>query len=97
MFAPDGDQIPDHSAVPDKIYGYKKCKTREDFVKDLRALYLEQILPLVPQGLCGAVYTQVSDVEEETNGLLTYDRRKAKITPEEFADIAPLLQAALKE
>ena len=90
-------QIPDHSAVPDKIYGYKKCKTREDFVKDLRALYLEQIRPLVPQGLCGAVYTQVSDVEEETNGLITYDRRKAKITPEEFADIAPLLQAALKE
>ena len=87
-------QIPEHSAVPDKIYGYKKCKTREDFVRDLRALYLEQILPLIPQGLCGAVYTQVSDVEEETNGLLTYDRRKAKIRPEEFADIAPLLQEA---
>ena len=89
-------QIPEHSAVPDKVYGYKICKTRETFVKDLRTLYLEQILPLIPQGLCGAVYTQVSDVEEETNGLLTYDRKKAKITPGEFADIAPLLAEAIK-
>ena len=89
-------QIPEHSAVPDKVYGYKICKTREAFVKDLRAIYLEQILPLIPQGLCGAVYTQVSDVEEETNGLLTYDRKKAKITPGEFADIAPLLAEAIK-
>ncbi|MBQ6292641.1 MAG: glycoside hydrolase family 2 [Lachnospiraceae bacterium] len=90
-------QIPEHSAVPDKVYGYKICKTRETFVKDLRTLYLEQILPLIPQGLCGAVYTQVSDVEEETNGLLTYDRKKAKITPGEFADIAPLLTEAVKQ
>ena len=90
-------QIPGHSAVPDKVYGYKICKTREDFVKDLRALYLEQILPLVPQGLCGAIYTQVSDVEEETNGLLTCDRRKAKVTPAEFADIAPQLAEAVKQ
>ena len=89
-------QIPEHSAVPDKVYGYKICKSREAFVKDLRALYLEQILPLVPKGLCGAVYTQVSDVEEETNGLLTYDRRKVKITPAEFADIAPRLAEAVK-
>ena len=65
-------------------------------MKDLRDLYLEQILPLVPKGLCGAVYTQVSDVEEETNGLLTYDRKEAKITPEEFADIAPKLAEAVK-
>ena len=50
-------------------------------------------LPCAPKG-DGEIF---KDVEEETNGLLTYDRRKAKITPEEFADIAPLLQAALKE
>ena len=34
------------------------------------------------QGLAAAVYTQVSDVEEEVNGLLTYDRKVAKIAPE---------------
>ncbi|MBQ6505481.1 MAG: hypothetical protein IJI57_16370 [Flexilinea sp.] len=58
------------------------------------ALYLEQALPLIPKGLCGTVYTQVSDVEDETNGLLTFDRRAAKIFPEEFSDIARTLQNA---
>ena len=42
---------------------------------------MDQVHSLVKDGLCGAVYTQVSDIEEETNGLLTYDRcvRKAKV------------------
>ena len=41
---------------------------------------METVHSLEKDGLCGAVYTQVSDIEEETNGLLTYDRsvRKAK-------------------
>ena len=50
---------------------------------------------MIPQGLCAAVYTQVSDVEDETNGLLTYDRRVAKVTPEEFAPISEQLKAAI--
>ena len=37
-------------------------------------------------GLCAAVYTQVSDVEDELNGLLTYDRRELKLTPEDIAE-----------
>jgi hypothetical protein len=42
---------------------------------------MDQVHALVKEGLSGAVYTQVSDIEEETNGLLTYDRsvRKAKV------------------
>jgi hypothetical protein len=38
--------------------------------------------PLIAKGLSGAVYTQVSDVEEEVNGLMTYDRRITKINPD---------------
>jgi len=30
-------------------------------------------------GMAGYVYTQVSDVEEETNGILTYDRKVNKL------------------
>ena len=37
------------------------------------------IRSLEEEGLCGAVYTQVSDIEEETNGLLTYDRKVRKV------------------
>ena len=75
--------------------GYKKYEDRENFVRDLRELYLEQIAPLIRQGLCAAAYTQVSDVEDETNGLVTFDRKVQKITPEEFRDVSEQLLAAV--
>ena len=90
-------KLPEHSFNPDRTYGYRLCRDREQFVRDLRALYETEVLPLARQGLCGAVYTQLSDVEDETNGLWTFDRSVAKITPEEFADLAPRLQAAVRE
>lgn len=85
-----------HSFNPDKTYGYRTCETREEFVSDLRRLYLEQLLPLVKEGLSAAVYTQVSDVEDETNGLLTYDRRMMKVEPGEFSDIAESIGKAAR-
>lgn len=60
-------------------YGYKKCKTIADFQKDYQHLMTDEIFPLVAKGLSGCVYTQVSDIEEETNGLLTYDRKICKL------------------
>ena len=54
----------------------------------IRKLYLEEVLPNVKKGLCGVVYTQVSDIEDETNGLFTYDRKVQKLYPEEFKDVA---------
>ena len=90
-------KYPDHSFNLEKTYGYRKYKERESFVRDLRALYLEQVLPLIPQGLCAAVYTQVSDVEDETNGLLTFDRKAAKVLPEEFRSVSDRLLSALQE
>ena len=90
-------KYPDHSFNLEKTYGYRKYTDRESFVRDLRALYLEQVLPLIPQGLCAAVYTQVSDVEDETNGLLTFDRKAAKVRPEEFRSVSDRLLAVLKE
>lgn len=84
--APEG-----HVFNTEKAYGYGKCETREDFVKALRSLYLEQIVPLAEQGLSAAVYTQLSDVEDEINGLVSYDRKVLKVKPEEFADISEKL------
>ena len=72
-------------------YGYGKFENREDFCKAVVNLYREQVLPLVDKGLSAAVYTQVSDVEDETNGLLTYDRKVEKIVPEEFAEVSSKL------
>ena len=89
-------KIPEHSYNLEKTYGYKKYADRSAFVTDLRAHYLEQILPQIRRkGLCGVIYTQVSDVEDETNGLLTYDRKVAKIVPEDFLDISERLSSEM--
>ena len=42
----------------------------------------EQLIALVPRGLRAATYTQLNDVEIETNGLITFDRRACKVPPE---------------
>ncbi|MBQ6621269.1 MAG: glycoside hydrolase family 2 [Mogibacterium sp.] len=81
-----------HCFDPSASYGYGKYKDRASYVAALRDLYLTQLLPLLPQGLCAAIYTQVSDVEDETNGLLSYDRKVRKVLPEEFLDISEQLK-----
>ena len=88
-------KIPEHSFNIEKTYGYRKYETREEFAAALRETYQNALLPLAAKGLCGAVYTQVSDVEDETNGLLTYDRAELKIKPEELKDLAQALQDSM--
>ena len=44
--------------------------------------FAKQLLPLVREGLSGAVYTQTTDVEIEVNGLMTYDRKVIKMNEE---------------
>ena len=88
-------RIPEHCFNTEKMYGYKKYEDRKTFVHDLRQVYLDEVLPLVRDGLCGSIYTQVSDVEDETNGLVTYDREVYKISPEEFRDVSIQLTAAI--
>lgn len=80
-----------HLYDPDNSYGYRNCKSQEEFMDALEALYLEQIVPLVKVGLCAAVYTQVSDVEEEINGLFTYDREVLKVDKKKMLSIAARL------
>ncbi len=65
--------------MSEEVYGYQK-KDAASFPGSFAAL-MENIRRLQEQGLAGAVYTQVSDIEEETNGLLTYDRKVAKTCP----------------
>ena len=89
-------KIEGHSFNPDETYGYGKFKEREAFVRALKNLYLEQVIPCIDRGLCAAIYTQVSDVEDETNGLLTYDRQVEKVTEEEMAPITLALQKAME-
>ena len=66
--------IKGHASV-DRIYGYKRFDTLEELREAYHILIEKDLAPLREQGLSGAVYTQVSDVEEEVNGILTYDRK----------------------
>lgn len=70
--------IAGHSSV-ERVFGYKKFDTPEELSKAYQELYKGQVLPLIEEGLSGVVYTQLSDIEEEVNGLVTYDRKVIKI------------------
>lgn len=69
--------IDGHSSS-DKIYGYKNYDN-EDTLNTAFSDMTSQLIALNKKGLCGYVYTQLSDVEEEINGIYTYDRKICKI------------------
>ncbi len=76
-------------------FGYKTYRKLEKLTEGFKKLYLEQILPLVrDEGLSLLVYTQLSDVEGEINGLLTYDRKVSKINPAAIKETVDVLQKA---
>ena len=71
-------KIADHCYNRDKTYGYRKCENEAALLGDMCRLYEKEILPMIDKGLCAAIYTQLADVEDETNGILTYDREILK-------------------
>ena len=85
-----------HVFNPDKTYGYGGCDSLDALNEAVAKLYLEEVLPCVKKGLCAAIYTQVSDVEDEINGLLSYDRKVCKLKPETMLPIAESLQKAIE-
>lgn len=90
-------RVEGHIFNPDKTYGYGACPTREALNEAVAALYRESILPAVEKGLCAAIYTQVSDVEDEVNGLMTYDRRVVKPDGDTMLPIAQALRDAMEK
>ena len=70
--------VPGHCWGEGAEFGYKKITDPAEFNRAFQKLMEEQILPAKEMGLAAAVYTQVSDVEGERNGLLTYDRKVCK-------------------
>ena len=86
-------KIDEHSFNLDNTYGYKFFKDGAKFQKGIRDLYIGEVLPAITNcGLSAAVLTQVSDVEDETNGLLTYDREVLKVDPKEMQKISQALE-----
>ncbi len=67
-------------------WGYQSFKNKEELMERYEQL-IEDLAPLIPKGLSAAVYTQTTDVEVEVNGLMTYDRKEMKFSPEELSKL----------
>ena len=71
----------------DKLFGYRIYKSKESLTKAYKKLFEKVIIPQIKTGLSATVYTEVSDVEDELNGLLTYDREVLKIDKKTLKEI----------
>ena len=63
----------------EKSFGYRMYPDKKALTDAYRKLHEEQIIPLLKKGLCVTIYTQLTDVELEVNGLFTYDRAVCKL------------------
>lgn len=78
-------------------YGYGNCKSKEELTEKICQMYERMILPSISEGLCGCVYTQLSDVEDEINGLYTYDRLVCKVDKEKMLQMSQRILALGKQ
>ena len=76
---------PGHTVSP-RLFGYRRFDAPERFLAAYRGLIEKEVAPLTGV-LSAAVYTQLSDVEDEVNGLLSYDRRCCKADPAALREI----------
>lgn len=81
----------------EKEYGYGTCKDSTDLTNHIVEMYEKMIIPGIKEGVCGCIYTQLSDVEGEINGLYTYDREVCKVSKAKMMHIAKQITHTLQE
>lgn len=80
----------------ENTYGYGACRNSRELTDRICGMYEKMIIPGIKEGVCGVVYTQLSDIEDEINGLYTYDRSVCKAEPERIRKTADLAATKLK-
>ncbi len=75
-----------HLWDPNAQWSYKPFQSKKD-LEDAYIELLQSIIPLQKKGLSAAIYTQLTDVETEINGILTYDRAVLKLNPKKIEKI----------
>lgn len=90
-------KVDNHSFNLDEEYGYKKFKSGQELTKGLCDMYYNDIVPAIKNGLNAAILTQVSDVEDETNGIATYDRQVIKTDQTVMQTMAKTLFKAFEQ
>ncbi|MCO5234622.1 MAG: beta-galactosidase [Chitinophagaceae bacterium] len=75
-----------HTWQDSKNWGYQSFQNKDELF-DKYAEFMKQLRDFIDRGLSAAVYTQTTDVEIETNGLLTYDRKVLKMPLEKLREV----------
>lgn len=78
-------------------YGYGVCEDSNELTNKISSVYHEMIIPAISKGCCGSIYTQVSDVEDEINGLYTYDRQVCKVNKDEMIQLSKVIEQTIHE
>lgn len=89
-------RIPGH-VFGEKNYGYSTLNSERELEDALASLYLDEVAPLARSGVSAFVYTQISDVEDETNGFMTYDRRVLKVDCDRIHAVMDEVYSAFEE
>ncbi len=86
-----GLRIKEHLGCTE-YFSYIMYKNKETLTKAIKNLIKNEIYPNMEKGLCAAVYTQLSDIEQEINGFMTYDRKVIKVNVKEIKEANDLIK-----
>ncbi len=89
-------EVEGHSYSKYNSYGYGAYESKEELTEHIVTMYEKMVIPAIEHGACGCVYTQLSDVEDEMNGLYTYDRKICKVNEEKFRRVSESINRELK-
>ncbi len=84
-------RVEGHDVEEEKLFGYKQLTDRSAFNNAFFRLYEEEVYPAKLKGLAASVYTQLTDVQQELNGLVTFDRMVVKLDEVVALQVAALL------
>lgn len=80
-----GIAVPDHAPTAETFDHYRV--TSKESLLGAYTRLLNKVSMMVPKGVSASIYTQLSDVEQETNGLMTADRKVSKVDPGVLANL----------
>lgn len=85
-----------HTWLDKNNWGYRTFKDADTLFRTYSG-YIDQIVPFINRGLSAAIYTQTTDVEVETNGLMTYDRKVVKVPEARLKAVAQKMYDAASQ
>lgn len=80
-------KVKGHVYAENKFFGYKRFNNQDDYDNAIYNLYKNDIINNIKNGLAGCIYTQISDVYDEVNGLITFDRKVLKVNKDTMLKI----------